>query len=392
MILRKLEQREHQETRALWEEVFAEDTKAFLDYYYYIKARDNEIYVVEETDQICSMLHLNPYILKIEDTMVQSAYIVAVATKKMFRGRGFMGSLLRKALDDMYRKKIPFTFLMPAAEAIYLPYDFRYIYDQNMGSIDCRHVRESMCTGKDDCIFSDALLWDAEELSRFYEKYILPAWQICSVRDTAYYQTLIMEQQSEHGGIRIIRSQGDIKGFYAYADEEKPEIREPFYLPGYAAAYMRSVRELFEKRVSSRCMDNCEKDAEIDVYACKQDECIRKKPAIMGRIVRVDEFLKILTVPLGCEVNCSFAVIDPIVSGNSRVWRITSCVNETELHVRETEDSEGVFPVSILTEYLFGRLSNSEICGLEGVIATEHLLHEMGKINKITKVFLNEIV
>ena len=41
MIIRKLEQSEHIATRKLWEEIFPEDTKAFLDYYYYIKAAKN---------------------------------------------------------------------------------------------------------------------------------------------------------------------------------------------------------------------------------------------------------------------------------------------------------------------------------------------------------------
>ena len=50
MIIRKLEQSEHIATRKLWEEIFPEDTKAFLDYYYYIKAAKNQIYVVEEDE------------------------------------------------------------------------------------------------------------------------------------------------------------------------------------------------------------------------------------------------------------------------------------------------------------------------------------------------------
>ena len=43
MILRRLDPDEHGRTRKLWEEVFTEDTKEFLDYYYFIKARTNEI-------------------------------------------------------------------------------------------------------------------------------------------------------------------------------------------------------------------------------------------------------------------------------------------------------------------------------------------------------------
>ena len=41
MILRRLKQDEHGLTRKLWEEVFTEDTKAFLDYYYFIKTKEN---------------------------------------------------------------------------------------------------------------------------------------------------------------------------------------------------------------------------------------------------------------------------------------------------------------------------------------------------------------
>ena len=37
MIIRKLEQNEHGKTRELWEQVFPEDTKEFLDYYYFVK-------------------------------------------------------------------------------------------------------------------------------------------------------------------------------------------------------------------------------------------------------------------------------------------------------------------------------------------------------------------
>ena len=61
MELRRLEEQEHQKTRKLWEEVFSDDTRAFLDYYYFIKTRENEIWVIEEDGEIQSMLQLNPY-------------------------------------------------------------------------------------------------------------------------------------------------------------------------------------------------------------------------------------------------------------------------------------------------------------------------------------------
>ena len=228
MILRKLEQSEHGSTRPLWEEVFADDTKAFLDYYYYIKTRDNEIYVVEEDGRICSMLQLNPYVLKVEASELPSAYIIAVATKEEYRGRGYMGGLLRASLNEMYAEKIPFTFLMPAAEAIYSPYDFRFIYEQNIGKIRMESSCDETQSCPQNCVFSDAALWDAEEMARFFNAYFSGQWQVCAVRDAAYYQTMIMEQQSENGGVRLNRQDGEIMGMYHYAAEAGLEIREPF--------------------------------------------------------------------------------------------------------------------------------------------------------------------
>lgn len=146
MMLRRLKTEEHPVTRKLWEEVFPEDTKEFLDYYYFIKARTNEIYVIEEDGDIRSMLQLNPYTMQVNDQKFPSNYIIAVATQKEYRGRGYMGSLLKKSMEDMYARKIPFTFLMPAAEAIYTPYDFRYIYRQKTGILSGCDDAEKRCS------------------------------------------------------------------------------------------------------------------------------------------------------------------------------------------------------------------------------------------------------
>ena len=61
MKIRKLETEEKQDTRKLYEEVFSEDSKSFVDYYYEEKLKDNQIYAVEEDGEIQAMLHLNLY-------------------------------------------------------------------------------------------------------------------------------------------------------------------------------------------------------------------------------------------------------------------------------------------------------------------------------------------
>ena len=125
MKIEKLEVSQHLDTRKLYEEVFSKDEKSFVDYYYQEKTKDNIIYVVRENDDIQAMLHLNPYTLMVNGIEKESYYIVAVATRKEYRGRRYMAGLLREALLDMYQAGVTFTYLMPAAEAIYLPHDFR---------------------------------------------------------------------------------------------------------------------------------------------------------------------------------------------------------------------------------------------------------------------------
>lgn len=391
MVVRRLDKSEHMATRSLWEEVFSEDTKAFLDYYYYIKTRENQIYVVEEDGRLCSMLQLNPYRVRIGEKEFPSDYIIAVATRKPYRSRGFMGALLRTSLENMYERRLPFTFLMPAAEAIYRPYDFRYIYSQDTGEIPRRQAsqgRISEETSPGIChnvVESDARLWEAEELSEFFREHFAPSWQVCTVRDADYYQTMILEQSSQKGGVRLLREDGRLRGVYAYAAESGLEIREPLYLEGFGKEFCRSVREL----AGTLAPDSQEA---IPVYACPLEFAAKKKPLIMARIVYLPALLEAMETKESDTVECSFAVIDPVLRKNSRVWKVTSRPGESQIHICETEDSEGVIPIADLTEVLFGRAGLPDIRERDGVILSDHLERELDKIIKLDHVWLNEVV
>ena len=103
-------------------------------------------------------------------------------------------------------------------------------------------------------------------------------------------------------------------------------------------------------------------------------------------------FLSAMKVPEEEKVDCSFAVIDPLLQKNSGVWRMKSDWGEDKLCVSETEDSEGVFPIDALTQLLFGTVPIREIAERTDVMATERLVAELEKICKLNRVFLNEIV
>ena len=386
MILRKLKQEEHVLTRRLWETVFREDTKEFLDYYYFIKARENQIYVIEEDGEIRSMLQLNPYTICIEDGQFSSNYIIAVSTQKEYRSRGYMGQLLRASMADMYEEKIPFTFLMPAAEAIYTPYDFRYIYRQKSRVLDLSGGKTGVDgegqspTERPDVSDRDAGIFDAEEMAAFFERYFSGKWQVYAAHDEEYYRTMILEQQSEHGGVRLIRNGEELIGMFAYAKEEELEIREPLFLSGWEELFEHTVKRMASGR------------ERIKIYGCPDGVLGQDKPVIMARILHLPTFLSALKVPAEEKLDCSFAVIDPILHQNSRIWRLHSGIGEEKVTVSETEDSEGVIPAAELTELMFGMKSVDEIKQRENVVITDRLENELNRIRKLDRVFLNEVV
>lgn len=374
MQLRKLDVSEHSRTRRLWEEVFPEDSKEFLDYYYFIKTRDNQIYTIEIDGDIRSMLQLNPYLLHIGEREHVCNYIVAVATQEQYRSRGFMGDLLRKSMKDMYEQKEPFTFLMPAAKEIYTPYDFQFIYGQNQAALYGRQ-------GSPLVSLRDAALGDGGAMAKFFYEWVGSDYQVYVHRDDMYYQTMIFEQQSQRGGVRLMEQDGHIVGMFAYAcDGHTVEIREPLYLSGF--------EEEFEKAVGQLTGEN--KDP-IKVLGQGNTVDGEEKPLIMARILHLETLLKAMKVKEGQSICCSFAVLDSILTKNSKVIRLQGGEGAM-LSVEEVEDSEGVLTIGALTGILFGSISIEKASMDDNVVMSQQLCRELEKLEPLQKVFLNEIV
>ena len=122
----------------------------------------------------------------------------------------------------MYREGEPFTFIMPAAEAIYYPHGFRFVYRQRQ--IDGK-VKDGLAG---EGTVRPATLSDCPALARFAEEVLSETEWVRAVRTEEYYRTLVKEQQSEGGRILVTECKGQIRGFVLYGYwEGKAELREP---------------------------------------------------------------------------------------------------------------------------------------------------------------------
>lgn len=342
MELVKLEQQEHIKTRALWEQVFKEDTKEFLDYYYSEKIKNNEMYVIKEDEKIISTIHLNPYQVRINDELHKLHYIVAVATDENYRKRGFMGQLLRKTMRVMYDRKEPFTFLMPAAEGIYHPYDFRYIYSRKQGEVCGKNTASDIeiVPVKED---------ELDELSDFANQ-MLEKYQVVTQRDANYYRTIILEQQSCGGDVMLIKKQGKLVGSFCYAKGEQFEIREPLFLE--EEDFLKAIYLLTKN-----------KSEMVKTFEYGEEQ----KPIIMVRILHLETFLKCLK--LEKDVDMYIELEDKFIEENNGIFHIVGTNADGITKVQKIENETNIdkkIPIGDFTESVFGKY--------------------------LSKVFLNEIV
>lgn len=230
LMLCKLDKKEVSATRQLYEEVFSEDSEAFVSYYYENKAPANTAYVLEtEQGEIVSMLHLTPYTMCVKGAdkwlRLPACYVVAVATRGDYRRRGCMARLLEAAVQHCVRLQIPYLFLMPADPAIYEPFGFRFCYARPEFYVN--HDGAELPAGMtvvDIKSTDNGKLCDMQNMAEFANAWLYAHCDFFLQRSREYYVNLMKELEAQRGGISVFMWEGEIAGYYAYTGEEMPNM------------------------------------------------------------------------------------------------------------------------------------------------------------------------
>lgn len=356
LTIRYVSGQEKKKTRPLYEACFSEDSREFVDYYYKIKTRDNKILILEEEGEIRSMLQLNPYCLN--DGKLYS-YIVAVATDSHCRRLGYMARLLQRTLEDAYEQQQAFLYLMPADEAIYTPFGFRFIYEKenyilnkdliNMDDLlDCEisdviRPLKSMLTGCDKDIrqqlsaYSVSVLRetngngrnceDLKTLAMFSEKLLAERYRVYVRREAQYYENLLYELQAEQGGILLLWQGECLVGYVIFSrEEEQPSIQEVM--------------------LSSAAQTLCALFLPLE----------EKTPLIMARIANVQESARwFRTAKTGVATEAVIQITDDMIEQNNGSFLLTAADGQVEIKRLSDEGSPDVqLDIGEFTQLLFG--------------------------------------
>lgn len=388
LVIEYLEGQHKQRCRRLWEEAFPEDSKEFCDYYFREKIKDNRILALTENGQVQAMLHRNPYVVRARECCWQTDYVVGVATRRERRHRGYMRRLLLKMMGDMRQENMPFCFLMPAAEAIYRPFGFVFVYRQPgfvmgkekgsgepsvKGWIPEKEAEEPSVKGwipekvaadlsvkglipeVDSDEYRNRRIMAAEWMDRWLGRH----YQLYVKRDEAYLKRLADEIASEDGTLDLLYDRDEIAA-----------------LAGWWGRTKREQRLLYGDKP----------------YVTMEDGL--GKPAIMARIISPEVFVNVIRLKkdAGWSHGCilPLRLQDPLIPENDGLWlwhleRDRSWMERKAWSEEAVQGQESFLPplsltIEEMTAWLFGYEIMDAVRPYESVI------------EPLQGIFLDEVV
>ncbi len=362
-------------TRALWQEMFWEDSPSFVDYYYREKAPEADISAEEAAEEVVSMIQWNPYPLWVRGQRWDSRYLVGVATRPAYRHRGLMARQLQEGMAHWRRQRMPFVWLMPADPAIYRPFGFRYVYRKWTGRLPegagaavpgadggsreeaAPDAREALAVRP---LQPEEDAWAAAfcmgELSRRF--------RVFPERNRDYLARLRREVASEGGGLAVLEQERTPVGVMAFwPEEEGLEVRELIL----AESFLPDGQRLGLPETPAFCRRRQAVQAAVRAYLARQypesgASCPaavvntgwlgEARPAIMARIVHLEAFLEAIC----SRENRSLVlqVQDPLLPENSGTFRWYLSPQGSRLEAAPGAVPELSLGVEELTEWLLG--------------------------------------
>lgn len=110
------------DVRQMWKTVFG-DCDEYMDIYFREKYADERTLIYLENEKPVASLQMLPYNFTFCGTEIEIAYMSGVCTLPEARKKGYMHQLLLASFDEMHKRKISVTLLVPQDEWLLKFYD-----------------------------------------------------------------------------------------------------------------------------------------------------------------------------------------------------------------------------------------------------------------------------
>lgn len=235
----------------LWDYCFEKRQEPFFQYYFssYCCQQNIVMGAFDNAQQLKSMVHINPYRLRVRGTEQLVPYLVGVATAPEARGAHIVKPLLRFTLAALKAQSVAFVTLMPIYAGIYLPYEFSYCYYRHSYRLPLASLTLPKAAAD---LFVERVPLQAELLAPLYER-CLAAVNGAALRSDFQWQKLLTVHAQENVLCAIAKRKGESVGYMLYTIVEgvfniiellAVDVQAKSRLLQFAATHQSSAKEL----------------------------------------------------------------------------------------------------------------------------------------------------
>ena len=312
--------------KKLWKNNF-DDSEKYVKYYFDDRWKESTTFLCDDK----SMLHLNPYDMKLFGEKKRIFYIVGVCTDKEYRHNGYMDFVLKTVFEKLYNENAPFVYLMPASEKIYTPYGFRGMYNvTSFKALEKETGSRVYNDGKhsyDIKEFEDLSKREKIELSKYASMNLEREFECFVDRDSSYFENKNKEMKACDGSVLILMRNEEIRGYAMYLCEDEPEVVEMVVDKEYTDIFVEKLFEYAAYRAENEVMDM--KIIFDESYFIKEQNrsfafFISEKNTekmLMARIIDIKAFVEMIRLK-ECTEEYHVEITDDFIKENSGRWDI----------------------------------------------------------------------
>ena len=130
------------DVRQLWKTCF-DDTDDFIELYFSEKYKSENTLIYVEDGKIVSSLQMLPYTITFYGEKIPVYYLSGLCTLPEHRAKGYIKQLMEAARNEMKRRDIPLSILIPANESLYRFYEchgYQQVFEKDDTPIPLKQI------------------------------------------------------------------------------------------------------------------------------------------------------------------------------------------------------------------------------------------------------------
>ena len=372
MIYRVVNEERMPQVAELWDYCFEKRQEPFFQYYFGEYVGKNNMVIggfekvgpVDENgkqrERLRTMVHVNPYMLRIRGQEQLAPYLVGVATAPEARGQHAFGPLLQTTFEVLRSEGFTFATLMPIYAGIYLPYEFAYCYFGLQYKMSLTDLARELAgaAGKELAVEREPL--NKELLAPLYAK-LTSQYNGVPLRTDFQWKKLLTVHELEGMQCAVVYREGEPCGYMFYYISEGCFTVHELLADGFDAR--NRLLQYASMHQSAAKEFAWIAPAWDKTYLGFADQSLapQVKPFMMARCLDARKALAQLVAPEGAQAGSVVVLLtDKVIDRNNHLLKLY--VKDGAVEVKSTiEQEEVIMDMGAFTQLYFGAFSVTEL-------------------------------